>query len=99
MHAQRRCGGVDGQTAPAYVEGDAGRVLDLWVGQSGHSSFWILSGVGRLRPDGVVGWFEFPIRGCLLGVLALRPPNNLHIGILRKDRDVYRATVDDTGER
>jgi hypothetical protein len=29
---------------PAYVEGDAGRVLDFWVDQSGHSSFWILSG-------------------------------------------------------
>ena len=31
---------------PAYVEGDAGRVLDLWVDQSAHSIVWILSGAG-----------------------------------------------------
>jgi hypothetical protein len=29
---------------PAYVEGDAGRVLDFWVDRGGHSSFWTLSG-------------------------------------------------------
>ena len=28
---------------PAYVEGDAGRVLDFWIDRSGHCSFWVLS--------------------------------------------------------
>jgi hypothetical protein len=28
---------------PAYVEGGAGRVLDFWVDQGGHSKFWALS--------------------------------------------------------
>jgi hypothetical protein len=28
---------------PAYVEGEAGRLLDFWVDQGGHSKFWALS--------------------------------------------------------
>ena len=28
---------------PAYVDGEAGRVLDFWVDHGGHSRFWVLS--------------------------------------------------------